>query len=386
MNRWAILGGYALLTASNQLLWITYAPITKESAAALHTSVANIGWLSAIFQLIYILLALPAGRWLDRRFPAALGAGAALTALGAVVRLLGASSFAWQLAGQALIALAQPLILNALTGVGTRSFPEAQRVTAVAVGSASIFVGILAATFSGPVLFAAGGLPLVLAVQAAPAVIGAVWTLLALRTPAAYPSAPGGGGLGWLLRDRLMWRLGGLLFIGFGVFISLSTWLEAILAFFRVNSVQSGDLLGVMVFAGVVGSALLPPLVAAREQRRGLIVLALTVGAVALLAVTWRHSLPWLGAWMFVAGFFLLATLPVVLEWAERHAGPERQGSAVGFLMLLGNAGGLVLVLVLQALIGGPYAPLLMLVLALGVGLPFALSLPENRRSLAADD
>ena len=79
-----------------------------------------------------------------------------------------------------------------------------------------------------------------------------------------------------------------------------------------------------------------------------------------------------------LAGFFLLSTLPVVLEWAEQHAGVSRQGSAVGFLMLLGNAGGLVLVLVLQSLIGEPYKPLLVLGVATLIGLPLALGLPAR--------
>ena len=82
MNRWLILAGYALLTASTQLLWLTYAPIAKESVGALHTSVGNIGWLSAIFQLIYLLLALPTGRWLDRHFPAALAPVMGVVAFG----------------------------------------------------------------------------------------------------------------------------------------------------------------------------------------------------------------------------------------------------------------------------------------------------------------
>ncbi|WP_168734777.1 MFS transporter [Deinococcus sp. KSM4-11] len=385
MKRWSVLAAYALVTASTQLLWITYAPITKESAAALHTTVENVGWLSAIFQLIYILLALPAGRWLDRRFPAALGTGAVLLALGALLRVIAPQSFALQLAGQVAVAVAQPLVLGALTGLGTRYFPAAERPTAVAIGSASIFVGILLATLSGPALYAAGGLGRVLLVQAIPALLGAAWLLASLRTPAPYP-APAGedGSLAWLRRDPFMWRLGGLLFLGFGIFIALSTWMEAILGFYGVTSVMSGTLLGVMVFAGILGSALLPPLVAARDQRRPLMVVALLLCGVALAAIAWRHGLPWLGGWLFVTGFFLLATLPVVLEWAERHAGPARQGAAVGFLMLLGNAGGLVLVLVVQGLIAGPSRPLLALGVAVLVALPFALGLPGQTRGIRA--
>jgi hypothetical protein len=86
----------------------------------------------------------------------------------------------------------------------------------------------------------------------------------------------------------------------------------------------------------------------------------------------------WLGVWMFAEGFLLLASLPVVLEWSEIHAGPERQGAAVGFLMMAGNLGGLVLVLVVQAVIGNPYLSLGAMAVVALLGLPVALRLPAS--------
>lgn len=57
---------------------------------------------------------------------------------------------------------------------------------------------------------------------------------------------------------------------------------------------------------------------------------------------------------LFIEGFVLLAALPVVLDWSELHTGPERAGSAVGFLLLAGNLGGIVLLLIVQLVIGNP--------------------------------
>jgi len=84
------------------------------------------------------------------------------------------------------------------------------------------------------------------------------------------------------------------------------------------------------------------------------------------------------GAVLFVAGFFLLAGLPVVLDWSELHAGPERAGSAAGFLLLAGNLGGVVLALIVQAVIGNPYLSLGVLVLAGVGGLVLATRLPAR--------
>ena len=81
---------------------------------------------------------------------------------------------------------------------------------------------------------------------------------------------------------------------------------------------------------------------------------------------------------MFIAGFFLLAGLPVVLDWSELHAGPERAGGAAGFLLLAGNLGGVVLVLIIQAVIGNPYLSLGALSVACLAGLALATRLPAR--------
>jgi hypothetical protein len=81
---------------------------------------------------------------------------------------------------------------------------------------------------------------------------------------------------------------------------------------------------------------------------------------------------------MFGAGFVLLAALPVVLDWSDIHAGPERQGGAVGFLMMAGNLGGLLLVLLVQAVIGNPYLALGALGVVVLAGIPLVLRLPSH--------
>ena len=66
-NRWVILAGYGLLAGCTQLLWLTYAPITSQTHRAMGVSEGAVGDLAAIFPLMYVVLALPSGRWLDAR-------------------------------------------------------------------------------------------------------------------------------------------------------------------------------------------------------------------------------------------------------------------------------------------------------------------------------
>jgi hypothetical protein len=102
------------------------------------------------------------------------------------------------------------------------------------------------------------------------------------------------------------------------------------------------------------------------------------VTAVAFAVIAVAHNPAVGGVLLFVAGFFLLAGLPVVLDWSELHAGPERAAGAAGFLLLAGNLGGVVLVLVVQGVIGNPYASLGALSVAGLAGLALATRLPAR--------
>jgi predicted MFS family arabinose efflux permease len=378
VNRWVILAGFALLTACTQWLWLAYAPITTQTHQLMGVSEGAVGDLAVIFPLVYVILALPAGRWLDIGFERALGLGAALTGAGGLLRLAGPTSYGWAMAGQLVTAAGQPFVLNSITKVAARYFPARERTSAVSVGSVALYAGILAAVLSGEPLLHAGGLTLLLRVQAAVAVVAALWVLAAVRTPAAFPGNPSVAvSLRWLRGDRFMWVLAGLLFVGMGVFNAVATWLDSILTHFGHGG-ASGALIAIMTVGGVAGGALLPGIVAPRDLRRRVLEIAVVVTGAAFVLIAAVRSPVFGGIALFVAGFFLLAGLPVVLDWSELHAGPERAGGAAGFLLLAGNLGGVVLVLIIQAALGNPYLSLGALAVACVAGLALATRLPAR--------
>jgi len=385
VNRWVILAGFALLTACTQWLWLAYAPITTQAHQLMAVSEGAVGDLAGIFPLVYVILALPAGRWLDARFGRALGLGAALTGAGGLLRLAGPASYGWAIAGQLVIAAGQPFVLNSITKVAARYFPAGERTLAISVGSVALFAGVLAAVLSGGPLLSAGGLALLLRVQAAVAVVAALWVLGAIRTPAAFPGDPSvAASLRWLRGDRFMWVLAGLLFVGMGVFNAVATWLDSILTHFGHGG-ASGALIAIMTVGGIAGGALLPGIVARRDQRRTMLEVATVVTGVAFAVIAAVHTPVLGGVLLFAAGFFLLAGLPVVLDWSELHAGPERAGGAAGFLLLAGNLGGVVLVLIVQAVLGNPYLSLGALSVTCLAGFALATRLPARGAGVTAE-
>jgi predicted MFS family arabinose efflux permease len=309
-----------------------------------------------------------------------------LTATGALLRIVDTSSYGWALAGQVVLSAGQPLVLNASTKIAARYFPPGERTAAISVASAAQFVGILAVALTGESLFNSGGLRLVLVAHAVIAVAAAVAVLVTSRLPAAFPAeASGAESLGWLRNDRLMWRLGGLLFIGVGIFNAVATWLDTILSDLgHPNS--GGDLIAIMTVAGICGAAVLPGLAARRDRRREVLLATTVTTVIAFLTIALVHDVFFVGCALAVVGFVLLAGLPVALDWSELESGPSRAGAATGFLLLAGNLGGVVLVLVVQVLIGNPYLALVAMSVIAVPGIALAARLPDHARSHMDDD
>jgi len=370
-SRWAVLAAYSLVSSANQMLWLTFAPITTVAARHYGVSVSAMGWMANVFPLLYVLLALPAGILLDRSFRGWLGFGALLTAAGALLRLGG--GYDRVLAGQLTIAVAQPFVLNSLTKLASVYLGRRDRATGIALGSASIFGGFVLALVLGSVLSHSRQIGLLLDIGAAYASAGAVALLITLRHPGwvkgAVSLATGPQRLRIVWSDPVMRTLAGLVLAGFGAFVAMSTWLQALLKPAGVSSSAAGALLVELVLAGMVGSVLLPPLVARRSAEALLLRIVLLITAAGCVALAGWPGVVVGALTMLVVGTFLLSALPVVLEIAERRAG-SAGATAAALLWLAGNAGGLIVALIVQALVSEPAAAFGVMAIAVAVVLP----------------
>jgi len=373
---WRVVTAYGLVCAATQILWLTYAAITTETARRYGVSVSAVGWLAEIFPLLYVALAIPAGMLLDRWFRPALAAGGALVALGGLVRL-GGETFAWAMAGQVLVAVAQPLVLSAVSKLAGEYLPPDQRASGIAVASACSFLGMVLALLLGPTLGAHGQLERLLLVEAVLALIPALALVVALRRPghaSKEHAAIEGSAARALWRLAPMRTLCGLVFLGFGIFVALATWLQTLLHPSGVSETAAGALLVGMVIAGIVGCAVLPPLVARRLGERRFM---RTTVLVACLGCVVLGAAPWLGvrALALVAmGVVLLPALPVILTAAELLAGAAA-GTAGAIVWMAGNLGGLAVALLVQVLVHHPLAAFLAMAAVSLLGLPLAARL-----------
>ena len=319
---------------------------------------------------------------LDRWFVPVLRAGAALTAAGALVRL-GGDSFAWALAGQLLVAIAQPFVLNAVTKLASEYVAPAARPAAISLGTGGTFVGLLLGLVLGPALGSATDLQPLLLTEAALAVLAATALWIALRSrpaeAAAVERAIGLRELRTVWDDRFVRTLCGLAFVGFGVFIALTTWLQGLLEPFGVSDDTAGAMLAVAVVAGVATTTWLPAAAARNGAEPLLLSAALLVCAVCCAALAGVRAPGAQFVLVAAIGAVVLPALPALLELAERRAG-DAGASAAALLWLAGNLGGIALALPVGALVHHAGPAFGLLALAAVAGLPFAwrLRVPDG--------
>jgi predicted MFS family arabinose efflux permease len=371
---WAVIAAYASVCAATQVLWLTFAPITTESSRYYGVSVSSIGWLAEIFPLLYVVLAVPAGWLLDKWFRPSLGFGASLVAAGGMLRL-GGATFAWALAGQVLVAVAQPLVLSAVSKLSGEYLPQRHRATGIAIGSAGSFAGMVVALTLGPTVGAHGHLERLLIVEAVIGLVPSLALVALLFTPPGHSeehAAIEGNAVRALWRMPLMRTLLALVFVGFGLFVAIATWLQQLLEPSGVSEQEAGALLVAMVLAGVVACAVIPPIVDRRGSQRRFMELAVGVACVGCVLLGVLNSTWARGVVIVVMGIVLLPALPVILTDAERLAGPAA-GTAGAIIWMAGNLGGLVVALIVQSLVHHPLPAFIAMAAVALLGFPFAM-------------
>jgi len=375
-HRWLVLAAFVPVALMTQVLWITFAPITSAAAKFYGTSDLMIGLLSMSFMVVYILIVIPSAWVIDTHgFKAAVGFGAVLSAVFALLRGLFASNFTVVFLSQVGIAIGQPFVIGAITKIAARWFPARERATAAGLGTLALYLGPLAAMLLSPYLFVRIGMNRMLLVYGIATAAAAVFFLIVARE---HPPTPAGAderalmfdGLKAMLRQRDFLFLLAMFFVGLGLFNSVSTWIEDIVRPRGFSISQAGRLGGLMLVGGIVGAVVMPVLSDLSRRRKPFVVLALAGLIPGLLGLTYAtHS--WLLLLSgFVFGFFLLSAGPIGFQYAAEITYPAPEGTSNSLLLVMGQASGIAFILGMDALkdkaTGSMTAPLLILA-ALGV-------------------
>jgi len=387
--RWVMLLVFMLAVAANQLLWISFAPVTGDAAALYGVSDLAIGLLSLVFMLVFILVSLPASWVIDTYgIRVGVGIGAALTGAFGLARGLLATDYTWVLICQIGIAVGQPFVLNAIAKVSGRWFPLHERATATGLASLAIYAGIFAGLAITPLIVLGSSLPSALLIYGIFAAVIAVLFLILARERPPTPVGPEErslvlDGLKSVFRNRGFLLLLLLFFIGLGLFNAVTTWIEDIVRPRGFTMDQAGLAGGLMVVGGIVGALVVPMLSDRAKRRVPFLILALAGAIPGLLGVTFATSYWLLLASSFVLGAFLLSSGPLGFQYAAELTVPAPEGTSNGLLLLAGQVSGILFILGMDALKATPSGsmtlPLLILAGLMAVALLLSTRLKESQ-------
>jgi len=348
--RWVILAIYMFVVSVNQLMWITFAPVTGLAASFYHVSDLSIGLLSMVFMVVYILVSIPASAIIDiYGIRVAVGIGAVLTGIFGLMRGIMGSDFTWVIIAQVGIAIGQPFLLNAMTTVAARWFPINERATASGLGSLAMYFGIILGMAVTPHLVLYAGMVHTLFIYGILSGIAAVVFLVLVKE---RPPTPAGqeerslvfDGLKSMLQRKNYILLLVIFFFGLGIFNAVATWIEEIVRPRGFSVTQAGMAGGLMIFGGLLGAALLSWLSDRYRRRVPFILLALLVSSAGLLGITFATNYAVLLTSAFVMGFFLLSAGPIGFQYGAEIAYPAPEGTSNGFLLLMGQISGIAFI------------------------------------------
>ncbi|XP_046950183.1 solute carrier family 49 member A3 isoform X3 [Lynx rufus] len=332
-RRWVFLLVLSLLSFSNATLWLSFAPVADMIAHHFLLSTEQINWLSRV----YLVASIPSGvvaiwvldsvglRW-------ATIVCAWLNFAGSVFRTLPfmvggiQDPFAFLMGGQSLCALAQSLVVFSPAKLAALWFPEHQRATANMIGTMSNPLGILVANLLSPALVKKEeDIPMMLGIYIIPAGITCLLATACLleSVPPTPPSARAIHSTSEKFLDGLKLEFIGLcgaLFIVFGV-------------------------LGALVLSLYVDRTKL----FTEAVKIGFCLTSVVCVAFALVSQLQGQTLA-LAAICSLLGLFGFAVAPIAMELAVECSFPVGEGAAAGLIFVLGQAEGVLIMVLLTAL------------------------------------
>lgn len=352
--RWIVLLAFMFVVAINQLLWITFAPITGSAAAYYGVSDLSIGLLSMIFMIVYILVSIPASWVIDTYgLRVAVGIGAIMTGVFGLLRGLLAHDYTLVFVAQIGIAIGQPFILNAVTTVAARWFPIRERATAAGLGTLAMYLGIVVALVLTPYLTIRSQISGMLLIYGIISVLAAViFFVFVKERPPTPPCLPDQverslvfDGFRESLRMKDFILLMVVFFVGLGAFNAVTTWIEDIVRPRGFSIIQAGNTGGLMIIGGIIGAVVIPLLSDHYRKRTPFLLLAVIGAILGLVGITFAASYWTLLLAAFVFGFFLLSAGPVGFQYGAEVTYPTPEGTSNGLLLFMGQISGIVFII-----------------------------------------
>jgi len=370
--RWVILAIFMIISFVIQLQWLSHASVERPAEVFYkgqfnQNSFFNIDFLAMVYMLVYIIVSFPASYIIDTYgIRVGIGLGAVIAAISGLVKGFYADSFLIVVLAQVGLAIAQPLVLNAVTAVTVRWFPLRERGLAAGFAILAQYLGIVFAMLVTPLLIGTdphqanygSGFPHMLMLYGWLTFGAAVITLLLLKEKPPTPPAADDlvrqsffKGIKHILKQRDMILTSFVFLIGLGIFNAISSMTDSISANLGIQD-SDGLIGGFMLIGGIFGAVIIPILSDKYRMRKRFMVIC-TIGAlpgVLGLSLTgyFFHDPSFVYgialASAFILGFFIMSAGPVGFQYAAEISYPAPESISQGLLLWVGQISGLLFV------------------------------------------
>lgn len=390
--RWVVLAVFMLINVMVQVLWICYAPIATQAAAAYGVKREDIDLLANLFMIIYLFISFPASWAIDTYgFKKAVGFGALLMGAFGLLRAVFPTNYTMAVVGSVGISVGQPFLMNAFTKFAALWFPQKQRATITGVIFLAVFLGVGLGEVLGPALlssFGFAGMQLIYGV--ASAVSALLFVVLAKSAPPTPVSPPEEevralvlDSLKQILRNKDVYILSLALFLASGIVNGVFTLIDGLGKELSLTVDQGVTLTALLLLGGIVGSIVIPAVSDALGRRKLVLVVAVVLAVPATLGLVLGRGLAFETLCFFVMGFAITGVTPVAYQYGAEITHPAPEGTSNGVFALVVQASGLLIVLMdaLRGTFHNSYIPSFVGLAVLLVGTAFLMmSLSESPR------
>lgn len=348
-TQWGLVAGASLVSAALGAYEIVPASVTPLIRDSLGIGATAAGLIVGVMFASAVVASLPAGAVLDRT-----DSRRAMAV--AVLGLFVAGAWGWAaarsgdyyslLASRVAGGLAYVVVWNAGIDIVSRAVDDARRATAVGAFTASGPIGFALGQAGGPVVAEQFGWPAIFLAFDGLALVGLVMFWPTSRGLGGVGGdAPTLGEFGSVLRNRGVWLVGGLGFLGYALYLFVNSWGPSYLTEeVGLSLAVSGLFVALFPAVGVlarVGGGVISDRVFGGQRRP--VVLGSFLAATPLVAgFVFVESVAVLVATLLVVGFTIQLTLGLSFAYVRELVAPRVAATAVAFQTAVGLAGAFV--------------------------------------------
>lgn len=342
---------FMLVICMTQALWLNFAAINGTVTRIFHVTQLQAAYLTIVFPLFFTALAIPAGVLIDKYgYRKIVLVSSLVMAIAASIRVI-PGSFYWLLLGQVTIAIVQAFIVNAIPKLVSVWFDDKSAGLATSLATGGFFIGMLIGLGFSPVLTTWLGLSGMLVVFALLCWIS-LWIFVVFPHKEKYEQRVleqnavktfDASSVWGMMKNRQFILLMIISFLAVGVFNALMTWMQPILSQNNITQEQAGMVGAVVIFGGVIGSVFFSYWSDKAGKRKPFLLWTCLLDAVFVYVLITSNSIEFALINGGFLGLFLLPGYALLLTVVEEITEKKLVGTATGFIMMVGNGGGVVL-------------------------------------------